>query len=90
MKILINRCYGGFSVTEDVYKELGIPWDDYGFIELERNDPRLIAAVEKVGLKESSGEVACLEIVDIPDGIEYEIDDYDGVEVVHEKHRSWP
>jgi len=28
-------------------------------------------------------------VVDIPDDIEYEIDDYDGIESVHEAHRSW-
>jgi hypothetical protein len=30
-----------------------------------------------------------LEVIDIPDDIEWFISDYDGVETVHEAHRSW-
>ena len=28
-------------------------------------------------------------IVKIPANVEYEIDDYDGMESIHEKHKSW-
>ena len=102
MKIAVNKCYGGFCVSESVYKELGLEWDGYGFLEnkdfgiesdndyLEfRSHPKLIAAIEKVGVKESSGSLAEIEIVDIPEGVEWEIDEYDGIETIHEKHRSW-
>lgn len=34
MKVIINRCFGGFSVSEEVYKKLGLEWDNYGYIEL--------------------------------------------------------
>jgi len=44
--------------------------------------------VKELG-KKSWGRCAELKIVEIPNGIEYEIDNYDGVETVHEKHRSW-
>jgi len=30
-----------------------------------------------------------LKIVDIPDGVEWEIEEYDGMEWVAEKHRTW-
>lgn len=101
MKIVKNSCFGGFSVSAEVYKELGIQWDEYGYISNEdlgikdagyyayRSDPRLIKAIEKVGLEASSGSHAELEIVDIPDDIKYEIDDYDGVETIREAHRTW-
>ena len=56
---------------------------------LERNDPILIEVVEELGPKVASGSLSELEIVDIPDGIDYEISDYDGIESVHESHRSW-
>ena len=55
-----------------------------------RYDPRVIAAIEKIGLEESAGLDAELLIVEIPDGIEWEIWNYDGKESVHEKHRFWP
>lgn len=38
---------------------------------------------------EASGRLAELEVVEIPDGTDWEIDDYDGVETIHEKHQSW-
>lgn len=55
----------------------------------ERNDPDLIAIVEEWGEK-ANGECARLEIVEIPDGVQWEIDEYDGMESVEEAHRSWP
>jgi hypothetical protein len=55
---------------------------------LERTDPILIQVVEELG-EESYGPCAELEIVEIPDDVEWEIDEYDGYESIHEKHRSW-
>jgi hypothetical protein len=45
--------------------------------------------ITAAGLKAASGRHAQLVIVEIPDDIEWEIDEYDGVESIHEKHRSW-
>ena len=56
--------------------------------EHERNNPFLIQVVEELGV-EANGQCAELEIVEIPDDVEWDIDDYDGVETIHEKHRSW-
>ena len=33
MKIVINADYGGFGVSEKVYKKLGLKWDNYGYID---------------------------------------------------------
>jgi hypothetical protein len=54
----------------------------------KRTDPFLIQAIEELG-KEASGHCGKVEVIEIPDGIEYEIDDYDGIETVREAHRSW-
>ena len=89
MKVVINTCYGGFSVSKAVYDYLGIPWDNYGYINLERNDPTLIAAIEAVGLEAAAGRYAQLKIVDIPEDIEWYIDEYDGMESIHENHKVW-
>lgn len=55
----------------------------------KRDDPLLVQVVEELGEK-ANGRCADLEIVEIPDGVEWEIDEYDGNERVHETHRSWP
>ena len=54
-----------------------------------RTHPDLLAVIKELGEDVASGEHAEIEIVDIPDGIEYEIEDYDGIETVEEAHRSW-
>lgn len=55
---------------------------------IERHDPNLIKAVEELKGK-ANGSHASLKIVSIPADVEYEIDEYDGNESIHEKHRSW-
>lgn len=55
---------------------------------IPRDDPLLAQVVEELG-KDASGPLAQLEVVEIPDGVEYEIEDYDGIEHVAEKHRTW-
>jgi hypothetical protein len=54
----------------------------------DRADPKLIQVVEELGEK-ADGSCAKLRVIEIPDGTEYEIDDYDGQESVHEVHQSW-
>ena len=93
MKIVINNCWGGFSLSDEaitLYKsKKGIAEDakDVWDHDIERNDPTLIEVVEE--LENSSGSLASLSIVEIPDGIEWYIYDYDGMETIHENHRSW-
>jgi hypothetical protein len=90
MKIVINNEYGRYSLSEAAYQELGLEWDGYGFAdEIKRNDPRLVACVEKLGPL-ARGSFASLMVVEIPDDVEWEIESYDGNEWVAEKHRTWP
>lgn len=49
----------------------------------------LIETVEELGSKKASGACGKLEIVEIPDGINWEISEYDGNECVEEVHRRW-
>ena len=101
MEIVINKCYGGFGVSSAVYDELGITWDGYGYLDNEsfgiesnnydeyRTHPKLIKAIEKIGEEKASGDLAKLMVVSVPDGIDWKIDNYDGIETIHEAHRSW-
>ena len=54
----------------------------------DRTDPLLIKVIEELG-EDANGSCAKLTIVEIPDGIDYEIDEYDGIEHIAEKHRTW-
>jgi len=95
MKLVLNKYYGGFSLSKKAYKYMGrSDWDEdrgYGYSELSvevRSDPKLVKCVEKLGA-EANGLFASLKVVEIPDGVEVEIEEYDGWESAHEKHRSW-
>lgn len=89
MKIVINRCYGGFGLSKEAYEFLGLEWDGYGFAyDTKRTDPKLVECVETLGSK-ANGCFAELKVVEVPDNITWEIDEYDGVETIEEVHRTW-
>jgi hypothetical protein len=142
MKIVINKCYGGFGLSHEAIMRYGeikgisiypiveirelksfkdrdrkyklYDPDTYGeepFIiyyttaplnsdgtysaenwiseyDFERNDPALIQTIEELGEK-ANGSCAKLKIVEIPDGVDYEIEEYDGREHIAESHRVW-
>ena len=79
MKIVINRSFGGFSLSDYAVKELGLksPYDD-----IDRQDTRLIRLVQ-ISAKATGGCHSRLCIVDIPDeATDWEINDYDGAEYI--------
>lgn len=89
-KIVINTVYGGFGLSHKAlnrYNKLsgqGIKHDR----DISRDDPYLIQVVEEFDM-EADGFCAKLKIIEIPDDIEWEIEEYDGKEHVVEKHRRW-
>ena len=102
MKVVINKCFGGYGLSAEairVYcKAKGIDpgkqikgqeyFSNFYDGEIPRNDPDLVRIVEQ--LKERSwGMCAKLKVVEIPDGVKWEIRDYDGMESIHEVHRVW-
>lgn len=142
MKVVINRCYGGFGLSPKAvmrYGELsgqriyaysdtpstklnfndgtstrldtieqiekafviyyltvdigpsgklpqGSGWFHQG--DIKRNDPILVQVVEDLG-DEAGDKFASLKVVEIPDGVDYEIDKYDGLEHIAERHNTW-
>ena len=139
MKIAINTCFGGFSlslaalhwlvrhskkfaddcstiseyfsgdhqvVKIEPHPELKDIWvyhtrwsdqfvyqdkvlSEYHYQRHERSDPDLIAVLETLGCEICSGRAAQLKIVDVPDDVDWEIQEYDGKEWVAEVHRCW-
>ena len=53
-----------------------------------RTDPTMIYVVEELGTK-ANGRFAKLKLVEIPDGVDYTIEEYDGMEHIAEVHRTW-
>lgn len=108
MKLVLNKCYGGFSISREAAEfmakngcerakqelaESGSNWYGYGYVDTmedgyDRTSEHLILAVETLKDK-ASGWGSSLKVVDIPDGTDYYIDDYDGIETVRENHKSW-
>jgi hypothetical protein len=128
MKVVINKCFGGFSISVDaarfmaargnakaaseiaeydekvadptkqdeIERKYGPRWYGFGYGHPNekdnsgygRTDPDLVAAVEELG-KRASGEMSNLKVVEIPDGVEFEISEYDGNEHIAEAHRTW-
>lgn len=127
MKIVINRCYGGFGLSGEAVAKLvdrgcdavrestpdvwGDGWIDLGFGAFQkhrlygvvrrgdcayvlrdddsvRSHPGVIAVVEEMGAA-ANGQYAKLKIVEVPDDVQWEIDDYDGIETVREVSQSW-
>lgn len=55
---------------------------------INRDDPDLVRVVEELGDK-ASGKYAALKIVEIPEDVVWDIEEYDGYEYVAEQHRTW-
>jgi len=114
MKIVINKCFGGFNLSEEavllygkkkglniivvrdkIMKSLHHYYLDevkdgnyFSDRDIQRNDSVLIEVVEELGGK-ANGFCSELKIVEIPDDVEWIIEEYDGKEWIAEDHRRW-
>ena len=79
MKIVINKCFGGFSVNDNIVKMLNL--ESRYELEDDRTNAKLIELIESG--KNVNGEFSNLVVVEIPDdATDYMIDEYDGYENV--------
>lgn len=60
----------------------------FSYRDIERDDKALVQVVEELG-EDADGFAAKLKIVEIPDYVDWQIDEYDGREWVAEAHRTW-
>ena len=114
MKIVINKCFGGFGLSQEAVllygkkKGINIIKDKkksnslashyyideikngnyFSDRDIKRNDPALVEVVNELGEK-ADGAYSELKIVDIPDDVEWIIEEYDGKEWIAEDHRTW-
>jgi hypothetical protein len=94
MKIVLNRCYGGFGITEEQAKAMGLEWivfeSQYGNKfkgyakgwneDKGRLNPILIESVERGDKQHWASD---LWVCEIPDDAHYVISNYDGVETLY-------
>ncbi|MHA1685279.1 MAG: hypothetical protein ACTSYD_02600 [Candidatus Heimdallarchaeaceae archaeon] len=134
IKIAINKCYGGFRLSQKAVKWLyehgdkhitKVPKKDFikdddplllmksekefldwlavplikekgkEYVLLDQHTvykhracPLLIRCIEELG-EEANSKFSKLKIIEVPAAVEWEIQEYDGVEWVAEKHRTW-
>lgn len=93
MKVVINACHGGFSLSDAaIHRYLEIKGlemsDDFYDRNILRDDTALVQVVEE--LKEAAnGAFAKLKILDIPEDVDWHVEEYDGLEWIAEAHRTW-
>ena len=76
-KILINNCYGGYSLSDEYIEHLtNINVID----EYARDNQKVVEEAIKFGLSKASGMCAKLCIREIPENVHYSIGEYDGME----------
>jgi hypothetical protein len=64
-------------------------WDSvFDEDDISRSDVDLVSTVEELGNK-ANGRSARLRIVEVPDDVEWIIENYDGREHIAEVHRTW-
>ncbi len=89
-KIVINTCFGGFGLSEEAEAEYkkrkGITDPDWYYWDIDRTCPVLVSMVEAGKV---DGTYAELKVVEIPDDVNWFIHEYDGIEHVAERHRTW-
>ena len=80
MLMVLNKCWGGFSLSEQAAEVLGL---DSGYSDIDPTDPALIALIQERGSDWVSGRCAKLRIVEIPEeATDWEMNEYDGIESI--------
>lgn len=83
-----NGYYGPAYATREVQNRNEL-WENYfNDSKIDRDDLALIQVVEELS-DAANGVYAKLKVVEIPNGIDWEVTEYDGYEQVEEVHRSW-
>jgi hypothetical protein len=93
-RIVINRCYGGFGLSNLAvkrYRELAwIPEEElFWTYDIPRDSKILLQVIDELGAQESSGPHAELKVIEVPEGVKWHIGEYDGMEWIAENHRKW-
>ena len=83
MTFVLNKCYGGFSISQFAADKLGLE----SYFDFDISDSLMVDAlaslITEFGSEKCSGSFAKLRVVEIPDyATDYQIDEYDGFETI--------
>lgn len=81
MVFVLNKCYGGFSLSPFAVKRLGV---DSAYADLDSLQIDALAAlIAEYGSEKCSGSFAKLKVVEVPDTVtDWIVQEYDGIEVL--------
>ena len=80
MEIVVNRCWGGFGLSEKACKELGVE----SYYEVDRTNPKLIEMVKTWDPQDVNAWGSTLKVIELPfKTSDWVINDYDGMEIVY-------
>ena len=83
MEIVLNRAYGGFSISDFAKEKLGLD-TNYPDGDEIRTDEKFIDLIKEYGSSKISGGFAYLHIYSLPeDTAGYMIQNYDGYETLY-------
>ena len=75
MKVVLNKCYGGFTLSEEFCKA----YPQFHRYREPQTNQELIKCIEEFGVANAQGEFSEFEIFEMPDETtDYYIDEYDG------------
>ena len=79
MIFILNKCYGGWSISDFAMEQLGL---DSNYPDMDEVDEKKLAElINEYGSEKCSGHSAKLKIIEIPDNAtDWDIEDYDGIE----------
>jgi len=77
-----------YGVECQWWPEAGATDDGYHYRDIARDSLALVQVVEELGAA-ANGSCADLKVVEVPDDVSWEIEEYDGLEWVTEIHRTW-
>jgi hypothetical protein len=83
---VVHRPFGG----TDYWAEGFVGEDEHylSYYDIARNDAHLVQVVEEMGRK-ANGPHSSLKVIEIPDDVDWMIQEYDGSEHIAEVHRTW-